>query len=267
MKKLITNFNNGFSFRTDDIRWFGDGFTEALNAFMSSFGATAPLSYKLSGCVVTVATNTYTTTAGWIVLNGEVLQVDAHSVTVSTFHSAKWDVAVTYDAAGDKLDDLGATHQTYQVRKGVLVDVVMSFPPTHMSYNAKYLQDIIASYTVLPAEEDWHIVGGTGEPAFESSWVNFGSTDPVLKFKKDAYGWVHIEGTVKTGTVGVRIFTLPAGYIPATYKRFLILVQDAAYVLKGCELHITDAGFVILNSSDSSDNRRVSLTGLMFKID
>ncbi len=67
-----------------------------------------------------------------------------------------------------------------------------------------------------PREEGWHAVGGTNEPAFANSWVNFGGVYAPARFRRDINGWVTVEGLVKSGTVGTTVFTLPAGYRPAT---------------------------------------------------
>lgn len=64
--------------------------------------------------------------------------------------------------------------------------------------------------------ESAHVVGAAGEPVFQNSWVNFGAPHQSARFWKDPMGVVHIEGLVKSGTVGAAgvIFTLPAGYRP-----------------------------------------------------
>ncbi len=61
-----------------------------------------------------------------------------------------------------------------------------------------------------------HVVGGSGEPAFQNSWVNYDtSTFRGARFWKDAMGLVHLEGLVKNGAAAPStIFTLPAGYRP-----------------------------------------------------
>lgn len=66
--------------------------------------------------------------------------------------------------------------------------------------------------------DSWHNVGGSGEPAFENSWANYGSSYVVARFRKDAGGFVHIQGMVASGSGTV--FTLPAGYRPDTKTRF-----------------------------------------------
>ena len=65
-------------------------------------------------------------------------------------------------------------------------------------------------------DTDWHEVGGTGEPSFENSWVNYSVAWSTAGFRIDAEGWVHLKGLVKSGTNGATIFTLPEGYRPQT---------------------------------------------------
>jgi hypothetical protein len=65
------------------------------------------------------------------------------------------------------------------------------------------------------AIETPHVVGLAGEPAFQGTWVNYDtSVYRGLRFWKDPTGMVHIEGAVKSGTIGTTVFILPAGYRP-----------------------------------------------------
>jgi hypothetical protein len=65
----------------------------------------------------------------------------------------------------------------------------------------------------------WHLVGGSGEPAFAHSWVNYGTWGKNATFRKVG-GRVQIAGLVKSGTViantGSSVFTLPVGFRPKT---------------------------------------------------
>ena len=63
-------------------------------------------------------------------------------------------------------------------------------------------------------EDIWHEVGTAGEPAFANSWVNYSTAYNSCAFMKDALGFVHLKGLMKSGTVGLAAFTLPAGYRP-----------------------------------------------------
>lgn len=57
-----------------------------------------------------------------------------------------------------------------------------------------------------------HLTGGTGEPAFANSWVNFDATNTVRFYRTN--GETQAEGVMKNGTVGATAFTFPVGYRP-----------------------------------------------------
>jgi hypothetical protein len=60
------------------------------------------------------------------------------------------------------------------------------------------------------------LVGAVGQPAFANSWVNFGGANQVLSYYRDYSGVVHVYGSIKDGTLGTTVFTLPLGYRPVT---------------------------------------------------
>lgn len=73
-----------------------------------------------------------------------------------------------------------------------------------------------------------HVVGASGEPAFQNSWVNYDTTTFMgARFWKDPMGIVHIDGMVKSGTIGATIFSLPAGYRPSNGLLFVTLANGA----------------------------------------
>ena len=81
-------------------------------------------------------------------------------------------------------------------------------------------------------DESWHEIGATGEPAFQNSWVNYGSGYATAAFMKDALGFVHIKGSIKSGTVAQPIFTVPTAYRPATIQQFAIPSNAALATLQ-----------------------------------
>jgi hypothetical protein len=102
----------------------------------------------------------------------------------------------------------------------------------------------------------WHEVGAGGEPAFANSWVNYGSTATTAAFRKDSCGFVHLKGTVKSGTINTAIFTLPTGYRPILHPTFGIDSNGAIGVLG-----IEDSGVV---TCSTGNNTYVRLDGLTF---
>jgi hypothetical protein len=55
---------------------------------------------------------------------------------------------------------------------------------------------------------------------YSNSWVDFGSGEVAGGYFKDACGFVHLRGAVKSGTGGTAIATLAAGYRPSATMRF-----------------------------------------------
>lgn len=54
-------------------------------------------------------------------------------------------------------------------------------------------------------------------PTLSGGWVPFGSPFPPLQYMKDSLGFVVLRGVSRLGTIGSStVFTLPAGYRPAT---------------------------------------------------
>jgi hypothetical protein len=102
--------------------------------------------------------------------------------------------------------------------------------------------------------EAW--IGVSGGIGFANSWVNYGPGYPSAAYCKDAGGFVHLTGLVKSGTVGATIFTLPAGYRPSNQLSFAC-VSNSAF------------GQLVINSSGTvfvyiGNNTSVSLDGVTF---
>lgn len=96
--------------------------------------------------------------------------------------------------------------------------------------------------------ETWHEVGDTGEPAFENSWVNYDTTFNSAAFRKDALGFVHLKGLVKSG-VAATIFTLPTGYRPS--KQCLFCVYQGTDVTIPGRIDILTSGNINLLAGGS----------------
>jgi len=106
-------------------------------------------------------------------------------------------------------------------------------------------------------DSGWNEVGTS--PAFTNSWVNYGSGYNTCAYYKDAVGFVHLKGLVKSGTDGSAIFTLPAGYRPAA-KELLSASSNDAYG----RIDIATTGTVTPSAGTTSPTW-VCLDGLMFK--
>jgi hypothetical protein len=94
----------------------------------------------------------------------------------------------------------------------------------------------------LATNEAWHVVGATGEPAFQNAWANYSGGYTVARFKKDKENTVFIEGLVASGTAAT-IFTLPTGYTP-TGGSIIMATQTNANTIG--RLEIGSSGTVLM---------------------
>jgi hypothetical protein len=64
----------------------------------------------------------------------------------------------------------------------------------------------------------WHTVN-----TFYNSWDNYGGSEPVAQYGLDGLGRLWFKGTIKSGTAGVKAFTLLTAYRPSEKKTLLAL--------------------------------------------
>lgn len=106
-------------------------------------------------------------------------------------------------------------------------------------------------------DPNFHFVGNPGESTFQNSWVNYGAPYNPVGYWKDPFGWVHLTGLAKNGTINTPIFTLPAGLRPA----FTVLIGNISNGAIG-RLDIGSDGTVV---QAAGNNTYVSLENIRFK--
>jgi hypothetical protein len=106
-------------------------------------------------------------------------------------------------------------------------------------------------------QEDWIL------PALNENWVNFSGAFANCGYYKDTLGTVHLRGVVKSGTIGVSIFSLPVGYRPAAQIN-VPSVSNSAFCMITVNPTTGDAaaGNVIPVTGNTA---WVSLTGINFR--
>ena len=109
--------------------------------------------------------------------------------------------------------------------------------------------------------EPVHLIGETGEPAFDNNWVNYGSGYEVCGFYKHL-DRVYLQGLIKSGTVNTgstgTAFTLPAGYRPVGVALFDVQSNFALG-----RIDVRDSGQVRMHTGG---NAWFSLDGLSFRV-
>jgi hypothetical protein len=109
-----------------------------------------------------------------------------------------------------------------------------------------------------PVVDKVHLVGGSGEPAFQNSWVNFGGAGVAdASFYRQA-GRVYLDGYIKSGTINTAAFTLPTGYRPGGQQAFVSDSNGAFGVL------IVNANGDVIPSINS--NVIYTLSGFSFRV-
>lgn len=79
----------------------------------------------------------------------------------------------------------------------------------------------------LLTDNEFTYVGKQGAPPFENSWVYFGSGAQPGYFK-DPFGFVHLKGLLKNGTINTPMFTLPPGFRPLEADIAICMSNGAA---------------------------------------
>ncbi len=82
---------------------------------------------------------------------------------------------------------------------------------------------------------------------YEHGWVDYDTTYNPGGYVKDPFGWVHLRGLVRTGTVGTSIATLPAGYRPSH-----IVLWDSQANGALCRTDVNPSGTVVASSGSNA---------------
>lgn len=105
---------------------------------------------------------------------------------------------------------------------------------------------------------DFQIVGSQDAPPFQNSWVAWGAGEAVPGYWKDPFGFVHLKGVIKSGTINTTAFTLPPGFRPAE-KQTIAVISNGAIG----RLDVATDGQV---TPVSGSNVYVSLNNVRFRV-
>jgi len=119
LNKLLTNNTKvgGFPLVLDDLRWFlgqltapnQQGIYQAFNNLLRGFGD----DFIIQGCVLGGVSGAFTLTEGWILLDGELLKVDAQAAFDQAINNTFVKVT-TFDSRGNKTFQNAAIEDTYE---------------------------------------------------------------------------------------------------------------------------------------------------------
>lgn len=197
MDKLVLTDTGGFPLKLDDLLWMdgrldsaNKGMYDAIQADLLAYGT----DYIVEGCTYGAPN----ITAGWIMLDSELMRVDAHAGTDDFFVRT-----VTFDARGDKTFKDSGVNNTYEKIRGVLSGASGS-----LDINAALrLEDKIIQLLATSAQQ--FAVGNI--PSLPASKTTSGTFDPARlpAATTTAIGAAELatQTEVNTGTDPARIVT------------------------------------------------------------
>lgn len=196
MRKLAIGLG-GDHLLAEDLEVIQNALFESTAALGRSTGQTF---IALYGVVQSDAGGFRSWTAGWVLINGELCQVDAGSF--ASHPNNTWNIVETNDAAGQETYQDATVQQTYKLRKAAITNNAGG--PTQWN-NLKYFADYYANKT-----EEWQffttILGG--------AWGDF-----IAKFRKNKAFEVQVIGELNVAAFSGSgsddiIADLPIGYSP-----------------------------------------------------
>ncbi len=124
----------------------------------------------------------------------------------------------------------------------------------------------------------WRLVGAAGQPAFgdyeSCDWSNYDSVHSSTAFTRDAAGFVHLKGTLKTrqgpgicdDVTERTVFVLPPGYRPQRREQMPVVGDgtDLSVYIDGPALAGSPAGGVSIDGSIINADY-VSIDGISFR--
>ena len=252
MKKINSNFNGGFPFVLDDLRWMDEGINEAMLAICRAMLAPGQTSMILSGCDFDLTVqDEITITAGWLYYNESgderILRVDAQTLSDQGFNigssgdTLRWDTSVSYDAAGNKTFYDSSTHNTYEVHKAVLVHNDSAELPTFL--------------------------GSIRETAWVSPSLTAGFTHVSGRtmYYRLRNGDIEFKGEINGGAGSV--MTLPAWCTPGyTFRQLLTIFEKQSYVTCRKDVEVTSGGVVSIVTDEAGPDYTTANIPFNFKI-
>jgi len=131
--------------------------------------------------------------------------------------------------------------------------------PTAVVGDAEVTKSLTLKGNLVLPNADFQIVGEAGQPPFMNGWVSWDSPYNPVGFWKDALGFVHLRGVLKSGTVGSAAFTLPPGMRPA------LSVGPLAVLSNGALGRVDIGADGTVTPQSPSNNTYVVLDGIHFR--
>jgi hypothetical protein len=216
--------------------------------------------YVINGAVVYAGNATGSYRQAMIRVNGSTVYADPFIRPLGT-DQARVPVTATVElAAGDYVELLAYQDSggALNLRGGVAGSTMLSMIKIGAS---------AVGQTGVDPVEGVHLVGGSGEPAFASTFANYGFGEANVGFYKDRQR-VYFQGMFNGGSgVGVTMFTLPAGYRPSQKHHIPTMYSTGGAPTMGRIIVNTDGTVMLQNGTNTINSSNWnSLSGLSFPL-
>jgi len=164
MNKFITTDPGGLPLQSDDLRFIDDSNRNALAGLGAALPGAVSVndSYILQGVEVTVVGPNLDVSAGYVYYNGEVIQVDAHTVAdggIAVEHFFK--LVTSFDPAGLKTFQDLSSNNTYQLRRVELTNAnIDAYPGVGLAFDFNRVDLEARSFKGLLGFNSWGRVEG-----------------------------------------------------------------------------------------------------------
>ncbi|MGB0869455.1 MAG: hypothetical protein ACPGSD_07645 [Flavobacteriales bacterium] len=203
----------GFDLYLDDIEFIEESVLSVLRGHVSHLAVHQP-TFVLSGCEITVTgSDTINISDGWVVVAGDLVKCEAHSIEVSDQEQEVRFSLETTDIVSpesQKTKDDGTTYYAHQKRHAVLKLDLSGNTALDSCY-----------YSLDGGNKHWFtyrdvMVGKEKNIQMLGNWAFSGDRRPY--YQKDFFGRVHVGGKTPSIASSSDPYSLSIGILPAGFR-------------------------------------------------
>jgi len=204
----------GFDLYLDDIEFIEESVLSVLRGHVSHLAVHQP-TFVLSGCEITVTgSDTINIANGWVVVSGDLLRCEAHSIVVNDQEQkVRFELSIEdiEELESLKTKDDGTTYYSHKKRLARLKTSLSGISALDS-----------CTYSLDDGYKNWFtyqdvMIGKVNQIQMNGNWSFTGSRRPY--YQKDFYGMVQVGGKTPnqanpSNPYSMTIGTLPIGYRP-----------------------------------------------------
>lgn len=231
MDKFVPGHINGWKRSLDDLYFLEDNYRGGFKSLFDHFGTLVEDGFILTGCDATQDGDDYLISSGYIVIQGEILKVDAHTAVgpLSGGHQWHWQITEVDDLNSQSSDFDEVTFYKVKTRRAVVVAAAT-----------------IGSW--LPMECDTFIDKIRSEK--DTDWVTVTLPAPYtgeMKYRLEN-GMVRLRGNINTNG-GAPTLNLPTGYRPDYGLSLPVVLLDNPNSLTTSNLENALATYLVIGTN------------------